>query len=426
MSPLLKGRDPIAAGRRARPTWPAWIAILVIADVALVGLLAIRGFAPKEPRAAEAHQLTTVAATSPSAAGVFDALERDGLAAALEALKRAAGADSAVLRDAHRLAHALGRRALVANGGNASVIGQCRPIFASGCYHGVVEAFLNARGNVDMQELERMCVAAGSDERPGPIYECVHGLGHGVLGALSLDLRGTLRHCDALTNEDMRRWCHSGAFMEATNAALADSGGHPAHHGSHEGAGHAEHGAAAIASGRLALDRANPYSPCDAFDGPHAAACWVYQAFLVLQNHDFDAAAAFRTCDDAPHGRAADCYQGVGLQLSGLFQRDDAWVLEQCATGRPDLAAHCAGGAALTLAAMDWSGARAGGLCAASPRSWKAACYRNTGRALTGLASASERAAFCTRIEPGYADTCREAAALGPAGAGRDLTVTAP
>jgi hypothetical protein len=111
-------------------------------------------------------------------ANVFGALEREGLAAALDSLMSAAAADTVLLRGGHQLAHRLARQAVARADNDARVISECRPIFASGCYHGVVEAFVQARGKIDTPELERMCASAGSQERPGPVYECVHGLGH--------------------------------------------------------------------------------------------------------------------------------------------------------------------------------------------------------------------------------------------------------
>ena len=67
----------------------------------------------------------------------------------------------------------------------------------------------------------------------------------------------------------------------------------------------------------------------------------------------FDAAGALRTWDTAPDGRAACCYKSIGHQLTGLFQRNAASTIEQCANGRPELAPRCAAGATLALNGMD-------------------------------------------------------------------------
>lgn len=133
---------------------------------------------------------------------------------------------------------------------------------------------------------------------------------------------------------------------------------------------------------------------------------------MILRSRSFDAGEALRTCDQAPGGRAVDCYESIGLQITGLFQHDDAWVLAQCARGRPDLAAHCAAGAARALVQIDWSGERAAELCRASPAAWKDACYRKTGEFLSALASPARRAALCARIEQQYLEVCRQAAGL--------------
>ena len=98
--------------------------------------------------------------------------------------------------------------------------------------------------------------------------------------------------------------------------------------------------------------------------------------------------------------------------------------MERCAAGAPDLAPQCAAGAALALDALDWSGARAAGFCAAAPEAWKDACYRSAAGALTELASPADRARLCASIEPAYAAACREAGALESARA-RDA-VTPP
>jgi hypothetical protein len=325
-------------------------------------------------------------------------LRRQGLAAALDSLALRADRDSTLFRDGHQMAHALGREAVAEHGGDATVVRQCSPVFASGCYHGVVEAAIHTAGRIDMPRLEELCVGMPSSGGPGPGFECIHGLGHGILGALGYDIQSALRDCDALSTPRRATSCHLGAFMEAINTAS----GH-AHHTS----GH-EHPAA----GPLAIDPADPYSPCRAYRDPYAASCWLFQGFVILRANDFDAGRALRVCDAAPDGRAARCYEGVGHQLTGLFQRGDRWTLEQCAEGAPSLAAHCAAGAALALDAMDWSGSRAARLCAAARAEWKEACYRSAAGALTDLAAPDERARLCAKIEASYMSACREAAGL--------------
>ena len=185
----------------------------------------------------------------------------------------------------------------------------------------------------------------------------MHGLGHGLLGAVELDVPRALHYCDSLSSRQSTTACHQGAFMEAITQGLAGSGGHR----------HAHHGA-------IAIDPADPYSPCRSFNDPYADSCWLFQGFVILRSVGFDAGKALRACDDAPGGQAARCYESVGHQLAGLFQRGNGWIVAQCATGRADLALRCSAGAVLALAAMDWSGKRVRDYCAAVPPAWRDAC----------------------------------------------------
>jgi hypothetical protein len=332
-------------------------------------------------------------------------LRRDGLHAALDSLTHLAERDTALFRDGHQLAHTLGRDAVTQHGGDLSVIRECTPAFASGCYHGVVEASLHSAGHIDMAALERMCIGVEDSGGPGPGFECVHGLGHGILGAVDYDIRRTLDYCDALSSPRRAASCHSGAFMEAVNSALGTPGMAMQH--AHAPGGHADR-----KSHPLAIDPSDPYSPCRAYSDPYAASCWLFQGYLILRANGFDAGRALRVCDDAPDDRVVRCYEGIGHQLTGLFQRGDRWSLEQCARGAATFAEHCAAGAALALDAMDWSGARAVRLCALAPVGWKETCYRSAAGALTDLATPAERTRLCTTIEPAYAAVCREAADL--------------
>ena len=175
----------------------------------------------------------------------------------------------------------------------------------------------------------------------------------------------------------------------------------------------------------LAIVKTDPYRPCSDYGDPYAAPCWLFQGFLILRENGFDARRSLQLCDGAPGGRAARCYESIGHQLTGLFQRGDLWILDQCGKGQAALAPHCAAGATLALNAMDWSGSRAGEFCRAAPPAWKETCYRTAATALVDLASLAERAAFCSGIESAYAESCRKIAVTQP-GAPRKISLESP
>ena len=225
---------------RPRPVLLGSLASVVVIGAVLVGLRTGR----RPPPAAVPDT------TLPSMEAV---LRRDGLGAALDSLDRRATRDSAVLRDGHQMAHALGRDAVALHGGDASIIRECRPSFASGCYHGVEAPAVRHDGRIDSAQLERHGTSMEGPGGPGPGFECIHGLGHGVLGAVDRDLAATLRYCDALSTPRRAASCHSGAFMEAITGAM----GPPMVHEMHADAADHPHAAARP----IAIDPADPYSP---------------------------------------------------------------------------------------------------------------------------------------------------------------------
>jgi hypothetical protein len=323
---------------------------------------------------------TEIRADDPRVAGVFLTLHDRGLAAALDSLERQAAGDSLVLRAGHQLSHALGRQAFASSGGSDTVIARCSPAFGSGCYHGVVEASLAGRRTVDMVALERMCSRSDDSSHSGSFFECVHGVGHGVFGAAGGDVGQALSDCDALSSDALQGSCHEGVFMEAFNAAVA---------GGQRPAGHDHVGA--HASTHFTVDPDDPYSPCRGYQGAYGEACWLFQGFLILRRVHFDAGEALRTCDRAPEDWVARCYQSVGHQLTGLFQRDDQWVIERCEAGRPGLQAKCGAGAVLARIADDWTGKRARTFCGEVPPTWREDCRSAYERRMEALRSGSQR-----------------------------------
>lgn len=321
---------------------------------------------------------TEVNENDPRVAGVFQTLHEHGLAAALDSLERQSKRDSLVLRAGHQLAHALGRQAVASEGASDTVIAQCRATFSSGCYHGVVEAALGHEGAVDVVALEHMCAGALGTPESASLFECVHGVGHGVLGAVGGDVSRALLDCDGLSSEPLRGSCHEGVFMEAITTAIAGE-----QHGKHgHGAGHAGAG--------LSIDPNDPYSPCRRYRDRYGEACWLFQGFIILRSVGFDAGRALDVCNRAPAGWEARCYQSIGHQLTGLFQRDDGWVINHCRAGRPELRAQCAAGAVLARIAEDWTGTRARSLCGRVPLAWEKECEKTYLDRITALRTRSQ------------------------------------
>ena len=120
------------------------------------------------------------------------------------------------VRVCHRIAHALGA------GGLAHYDGEVGPAFAdgtavcwSGYYHGILE---RAFAGVSDEELpavsRRLCSSDQVRTSDFVAYQCVHGLGHGLMIYTSYDMPLSLETCDALSTDWDQTSCTGGVFME--------------------------------------------------------------------------------------------------------------------------------------------------------------------------------------------------------------------
>ena len=110
----------------------------------------------------------------------------------------------------HDIAHFAGK--LIFDEKGLEGISICTPVFAFGCYHGLLDSAFTK--NLDrLADAEKAC--AGIDGvNSGSYHSCVHGIGHGVASFYkSKDLAASLRSCERLV-EDAQNSCFDGIFME--------------------------------------------------------------------------------------------------------------------------------------------------------------------------------------------------------------------
>jgi hypothetical protein len=282
---------------------------------------------------------------------------------------------------------------------------QCRPIFSSGCYHGVVEAYLNTRGRIDIPALDAMCRAAGDETQPGPVFECMHGLGHGILGAVGMDAMEALGYCDRLDSQRYVTSCHEGVFMEAVSSELVRNHGGKTH--VHTLGAHADTHRHSTKAGRLTIDFTDPYSPCRNVAAPYDRSCWLFQGFLILRRVGFDAGKALALCEAAPAGWPTRCAEGVGHQMAGLFQRDDEWIRSRCEETSTELGSACIDGAIYALVSADWSGTRGVAFCSSLGHPRDVGCFQVLGPLLHAVTSEAQQATACAKAAPDFRRACR-------------------
>lgn len=210
--------------------------------------------------------------------------------------------------DCHQFAHRIGRNAYLTRGSNA--FRECDGSCHSGCYHGAMEEFLNKEGTADLSaKVQEICTAYDTQY---DVFECLHGVGHGVLAYLDYDMPGALEQCDQLVNEYSQSSCMGGVFMEnvLTGQGL--------------GADKAEHETKWVSK--------DPHFPCNAIDQREIVQLQCYRMqtswMLWLNGYDFDDAA--RECQDAAPAHVRTCFRSYGRDAAGHTLRDPDKILQLC------------------------------------------------------------------------------------------------
>jgi hypothetical protein len=335
-------------------------------------------------------------------------LDRAGLEDALEALRGLAARDPAVEPEGHVYVHGLGIAAYQREPDLAATFARCSELYSSGCYHGVMQAYFDDERRTDPVDLEAVCRPFKAEGRSRwLLFQCVHGMGHGLLMHRDHDLPQALSDCDRLSDGWDRESCFGGVFMENLMSATAPH--HPAtllaaHH----------HGGSAPAATWRPIDPTNPLYPCSAVALRYQTACYLNQTSLVLFLSHGDFAAAGRACGRAPRAMQPTCYQSLGRDAGGYARSDADSAIRLCAHAGRRLRPWCYAGAVKTMTDETSSAPPGFVFCARVPdHAGKLRCYEALGEQIAALeAGLPERAALCEGGERAYVDACRYGARL--------------
>lgn len=273
------------------------------------------------------------------------------IAVSLGALAKLGAQDEDVARDGHGYTHVIGIRAWKPGDDVAAAFKGCNGLFQSGCYHGVIQAYLTADGSLDSLRSVQLCDQIASKERERWLrFQCVHGLGHGFEMAHNWDLPKALEGCDWLPDGWDRESCYGGAFME--NAVASMPGGHHtsvtalavASKDTAGGHAHGGHGNHAPDLGKVTFkmrDSADALYPCSVTAEKYRRACYTLQGGIILNRVNGSFAKAAPECDKAPEAWRTACYQSLGTNAAGMSGLKAGKAIDYCSNGDPKFQPFC-------------------------------------------------------------------------------------
>jgi hypothetical protein len=364
--------------------------------------------------------------------GLLAILHDQGVAAAMNSLEELSTSDADIRREGHMYAQSIGLAAFTSPETVSAIFRQCPPTFQSGCYHGVIQSLftnITDAGGVQALTPDRIN-AVCADYRNTPadawiLFQCVHGMGHGLSQVTNHELRKTLAYCDALQSVIDAEGCYGGAFMENVMEAFTPhhAMGRPDDKHDMSAMDHdmtaMDHDMAAMdhdmpASGAKPklVDPNDPLYPCSALPDQYLHACYMMQTSVILNFNHGNIPEAAKTCATVVEKYRAVCYQSLGRDVSSYVQQDFHRAAQLCSKAQSGYEQWCHSGfvknvidvTARYQPGIDYCRSIEGDVN-------KAGCYTAVGEELTVLVAAPEqRAAACNAAEPEYRTTCATAA----------------
>jgi hypothetical protein len=340
-----------------------------------------------------------------------------GVATAMDVLSVVGVLDEEVQRDGHVYAHAIGITGFQSDPDVGKTFARCSEQFQSGCYHGVIQAYLDHVLDPllvdDSGRINGLCQAYHTDTGGRwLLFQCVHALGHGLTSFYAHDLPRALQGCDLLSEEWDRHSCYGGVFMENVVHAI-----HPHHPTPHGKSGVlSEHHPQPSRSEFVPIKASDPLHPCSMLEEQYLMDCYLMQTSIILYLNHGDMADAARTCDRAPSAMRIPCYQSLGRDISSYTVQHPDESIRMCSMGSPDHQPWCYVG--LVKNFIDITAKPESGLnfCPRVPgRANQMKCYEAVGEEIWALTSNdTQRAALCGRAEGELYEACRYGARLRP------------
>lgn len=244
-------------------------------------------------------------------------VEKDSIEAAFIKLKEMYNdKDAFTVSNCHQLTHVIGRAATLVFPTVAEAYNYGDTFCWSGYYHGIMEAIIAEIGLEEVpKRLNDICsTIPGKDEYSFNYFNCVHGLGHGVMYVEAHDLFKALALCDSLTGNWERSSCYGGVFMENVIANEIDH------------------------VSKFLKDDDLLY-PCNAVGENYKQQCYLMHTSHMLKINGYNFEHVFLECQQADPGYVTTCYQSIGRDASGFSSSDREVTAARCLLG-PDYEAQ--------------------------------------------------------------------------------------
>ncbi len=284
-----------------------------------------------------------------------DLVKTKGVGAAMADL-RARYHDPFVSSQCHQLTHIIGRATADLYPSVSEAFRSGDGFCWSGFYHGVMEGVAQEIGRADLpQELDSICQDIPGGKKPSfDYYNCVHGLGHGIMSIVNNELFESLELCNNLTGAWEQSYCGGGVFMENI---MADQVNHYSKY----------------------LKADDLLYPCNAVSEKYKATCYLMQPTRMIDVLGNDFSKVFELCSTVGEPYMNACYQGLGMGASAKAAGSIEQTKTYCLGGKGlRQQSNCVIGAVENIVSYFHSDREARMFCASLPHDLQSVCYTTT------------------------------------------------
>ena len=302
------------------------------------------------------------------------------IALAMGTLDKVVHDDPSLILVSHPLAHALGYAVRSTPATATRLLSQCDDRYESGCYHGILQRYFDARMGMPISQsfLTAPCDGLRGTAEQFRLFDCLHGTGHGLMMYHAYDVNAALLDCDRLPSTWDQRSCWSGVFMEHNMGARMMVFG-DGKFGMHRHS---------MPSGSVVLFRPKDlHFPCDSTAAKYRYACYELQSDLILPAVQQDYRKAGAICDGAGSPPLiAFCYVGLGRNASGASAFQYSGIKKRCVLASSFGEPFCYQGAVRHLAYAPSELPRGIGFCKSFPAGDnRAHCWNGIGQQIAGF-----------------------------------------
>jgi mono/diheme cytochrome c family protein len=298
----------------------------------------------------------------------------EGAKPALNRLQRMMDANPLVQEQCHRIGHTMGGAGLARYEDAGRALAAGSTVCWSGYYHGVLEdGFYGTESSELGEKARELCSDASIRRDLFLLYQCVHGLGHGLMIFTGYDLPKALDTCDELATPWDRDACTGGTFMENFTSFYQ------------------------VESKWLRDD--DLLYPCNAVAERRKYHCYQLVTMRILDETGRDWQETARACKESEPAWVEVCYQSFGRDASGIAGRDQSRAIDLCRlTGRYQ--PECIFAVVRNIAYDDGGRlSRAVDFCQMAPVPTRARCYQGLGTAVAVVERTdSQRVARCSQL----------------------------